>query len=34
MSSETPDVETYFFVKDYIAKISIKYRYKFKTFKK
>ena len=31
MSSETPDIETYIFVKDNISKYQLGYRYKFKS---
>jgi preprotein translocase subunit SecB len=33
MSSETPDIETYLFVKDNISKYQLKYRYYFKALK-
>ena len=31
LSSETPDVETYLYVKDKISKYQLGYRYKFKS---
>ncbi|GIS28272.1 MAG: hypothetical protein CM15mP129_04690 [Chloroflexota bacterium] len=34
LSSETPDIETYLFVKEYISKYQLNIRYKFKSIKK